>query len=691
MSKLSAQLNSPDMHVIRSCYIFKVIWQSERLLLTLSNATDFAYVNENVTKALAKYTGGDSIELEAFARVRTIDDAIRTASRASNNHTVVNINVYGPAQQYHQIGSILSNRRIYLQRPDWFRPATNYANPHVLDIPGRGHDNISYVEPQDILTSEHDEFQTALSEVYLSLSRDKDLKRLEGDNRLRTTLLPHQEQALDFMTQRESGPIPEAFKLWKPITDDPTSYRHIITGMKLKTRGLAPPETGGGILADEMGMGKTYSILALIMRTTEDSEKWSQDTDTYASLEIPAHKRLCKATLIVVPTPPLLDTWKLEMQQRLKVKLKVLTHHGPNRSRGLASIIDSDVVLTTYQTLVADHDNHSAPLNQFAWFRIVLDEAHFIRRQSTLLHKRVVELDAKNRWCLTGTPIQNHLDDIGALFAFIRSEPFDRMGMFRKYLSAPFTEGESKRAEVRKHLAALIDSVCVRRTKEILNLKEHKEYTRYIELSNSELVQYKQTTQEMDEAIRDLEGKMGYENHFGVFQANLQLRLLCNHGTFQKREHWKRTHGWLERQSLIEDPPVEFPQPVTQTKIALCSLCERSMRLQHQDGTAQYHDENCKHAICSECLGDREGCCPVCGVDTQPVRVGKIVEDGTTAQSEYFNKEGQSSKMDALIEDLCVDLPNNKRYSQSVLISTHLEAKILQHRFLILDNNSRPH
>jgi len=125
--------------------------------------------------------------------------------------------------------------------------------------------------------------------------------------------------------------------------------------------------------------------------------------------------------------------------------LRVLVYHGNKRPTNVEDVTNYDVVLTTHHRLIADHRRKQCPITDVAWFRIVLDEAHVIRQLSTFLHKRMAELDAKFRWCLTGTPIQYRLEDIGALLAFLRILPFDRLGTFRQCVVVPFMEVGSRR------------------------------------------------------------------------------------------------------------------------------------------------------------------------------------------------------------------------------------------------------
>ena len=68
---------------------------------------------------------------------------------------------------------------------------------------------------------------------------------------------------------------------------------------------------------------------------------------------------------------------------------------------------------------------NDSPLHKIKWLRVILDEGHTIRNPQTRLTKAMLDLEASRRWVLTGTPIQNRLDDLWSVVRFLRLEPFD--------------------------------------------------------------------------------------------------------------------------------------------------------------------------------------------------------------------------------------------------------------------------
>jgi SWI/SNF-related matrix-associated actin-dependent regulator of chromatin subfamily A3 len=151
---------------------------------------------------------------------------------------------------------------------------------------------------------------------------------------------------------------------------------------------------------------------------------------------------------------------------------------------------------------------------------------------STKLFQAVSRFSSKFRWCLTGTPIQNCLEDLASLVAFIRVSPLHTLPEFRKHIINPLTKGKDQGSN---RLRILLDSICLRRTKKLLNLPDIMDEDRYIDFSTLERKFYNETQAEMiaEVKLNDSQARNS-KDYFGMFQLQLQLRRLCNHGTFQK-------------------------------------------------------------------------------------------------------------------------------------------------------------
>lgn len=145
----------------------------------------------------------------------------------------------------------------------------------------------------------------------------------------------------------------------------------------------------GGILADEMGLGKTIQTIAFLL-----SEK-------------------SKRTIIVCPTS-LIYNWNDEFH-KFAPSLKILIVHGAQRIEAINSIIDYDVILTTYGTLRLDINYYEDIIFDYC----IIDEGQNIKNASAQNTKVIKEIKAKTRFALTGTPIENNLTELWSIFDFV--------------------------------------------------------------------------------------------------------------------------------------------------------------------------------------------------------------------------------------------------------------------------------
>ncbi|OAD66840.1 hypothetical protein PHYBLDRAFT_137145 [Phycomyces blakesleeanus NRRL 1555(-)] len=225
----------------------------------------------------------------------------------------------------------------------------------------------------------------------------------------------------------------------------------------------------GGILAD-MGLGKTIQTIALIASTMPSCDPHHQN-QTQSHSEVFDKDR--RVTLIITPLA-LIQQWATEIRTKtVPGKMKVMVHHGPNRTKDPMEFLKYDVVVTTYQSTASTSKFSTlrpgcGPLFQIKWHRIVLDEAQQIKNKSTRSATSCSELDAEKRWCLTGTPIQNHVDEIYSLIRFLRIQPLADYQTFKKTISIPILSGQGQIALER--LKAVLMAVMLRRTKEVLIL-----------------------------------------------------------------------------------------------------------------------------------------------------------------------------------------------------------------------------
>ncbi|KAK5662085.1 hypothetical protein OQA88_10199 [Cercophora sp. LCS_1] len=266
-------------------------------------------------------------------------------------------------------------------------------------------------------------------------SKEEELEdgTLEG---ISVKLLPHQVEGVKWMRNRELGPL---------------------------KRGKVPK---GGILADDMGLGKTLQSISLIVSNPmpqKDEKGWKKHFD-----------QVKRATLVVAPLA-LIRQWEAEIKEKIDKDhaLKVYVHHGPQRTKDPKTLAKYDVVITTYQILVSEHGNSSpnpdglqAGCFGVHWFRVILDEAHSIKNRNAKATKACCALRAEYRWCLTGTPMQNNLDELQSLVHFLRIQPYDDLAEWRANIDGPMKSGKGHIAIRRLH--SLLRCFMKRRTKDIL-------------------------------------------------------------------------------------------------------------------------------------------------------------------------------------------------------------------------------
>ncbi|PYH40056.1 putative SNF2 family helicase/ATPase, partial [Aspergillus saccharolyticus JOP 1030-1] len=195
----------------------------------------------------------------------------------------------------------------------------------------------------------------------------------------------------------------------------------------------------GGILAEEMGLGKTVEMISLMCLNRRDLSSESQAPRPDGGL-IPS-----RATLIITP-PAILEQWREEILLHAP-SLRVFYYEGINRHQEMAEqclvnmVADHDVVLTTYNVLAREihysgntpdrnlrhakrFEPGKTPLVQVHWWRVCLDEAQMIESGVSNAAKVARLIPRQMAWAVTGTPIRKDITDLLGLLLFLRYEPF---------------------------------------------------------------------------------------------------------------------------------------------------------------------------------------------------------------------------------------------------------------------------
>lgn len=219
-----------------------------------------------------------------------------------------------------------------------------------------------------------------------------------------------------------------------------------------------PPVVRGGLLCDEMGMGKTLVVTALVVHSIAEQQQWQQSVPANGStpasasaqpwqnrkgsgksprasgnaIKIPTCTR--GGTLIIAPGA-LVAQWKREIAKSLTAdNLAVVTHeHGDvvrcNDSAAalelhVRALTNADIVITSYSTLVAMQKQKSWLLKLFVghseWYRVCLDEMQEVRSQNSIVSKICASIEGERRWMISGTPLFTSIDDLHGELAFLK-------------------------------------------------------------------------------------------------------------------------------------------------------------------------------------------------------------------------------------------------------------------------------
>ncbi len=258
-----------------------------------------------------------------------------------------------------------------------------------------------------------------------------------------------------------------------------------------------------GILADDMGLGKTVQTLAHIL------------TEKRAG-------RLDRPALVIAPTS-LMFNWRHEAEQ-FAPELSVLTLHGPQRKQLFDRIPEHDVVLTTYPLLHRDE----AALSDHDYHLLILDEAQHIKNPRAKASQVVRSLKAHYKLCLSGTPLENHLGELWALFDFLMPGLLGDEKQFRRAFRNPIEkEQDQHRAQL---LAHRIAPFVLRRTKEevVKELPPKTEIVRSIALEGAQRTLYESVRASMHEKVRKAVEKKGFKrSQIEILDALLKLRQIC--------------------------------------------------------------------------------------------------------------------------------------------------------------------
>ena len=244
----------------------------------------------------------------------------------------------------------------------------------------------------------------------------------------------------------------------------------------------------GGILADEMGLGKTIEMLSLMHSHKSEASLQRSDARSSSTTSLP---RLPKdsssvasapCTTLVVAPMSLLAQWESEAAKASKPgTFKTMVYYGSDKVANLQNLCCEanaasapNLIITSYGIVLSefnqvacrggDRGSHGG-LFSLDFFRVILDEAHFIKNRQSKTAKACYEINAQHRWVLTGTPIVNRLEDLFSLVHFLRVEPWSNFSFWKTFITVPFESKDFIRAlDV---VQTVLEPLVMRRTKDM--------------------------------------------------------------------------------------------------------------------------------------------------------------------------------------------------------------------------------
>lgn len=330
-------------------------------------------------------------------------------------------------------------------------------NPSYMPFSNVYDDNMSHLNPYRTNLNDSDGIRNLMESIKITEFKEEGLANTP--NGLCISLLKHQRIGLSWMLKIEEG------------------------------------SNKGGILADDMGLGKTVQAIALILAN-------------------PCKKPDLKTNLIIGPVS-LLHQWQQEIAMKVKNEHKLTTYmfHSNNKVSSFEELSKYDVVLVSYQTLGSEWKKHYAKELEEAkksttlrsrrndykspffttnavFYRIILDEAQFIKNKNTIASKAVASLSSTYRWCLSGTPIQNRIDELYPLIRFLGIKPYNNWTKFNQQIVLSV---KHRNSSANKKIHALLSAILLRRTKDseidgqpILTLPEKHVIEEKVEMDEKE-------------------------------------------------------------------------------------------------------------------------------------------------------------------------------------------------------------
>ncbi|KAK8044974.1 SNF2-related protein [Apiospora rasikravindrae] len=617
--------------------------QEDCAYLSTESGQAVCVVNRRVSHAVVELQKLGGLQYKAFAqaaewRARLKERRTARTGRkdTANIRLKVSVIVLGPGVAADEAARVLAQNQLFLQEPHEQLNVHPYINPQSLHIPellpsagytealsGKLQNGLSDCNAHvsdDLLGPGLVDLVLNIDEFYQHVPGHDYLQEAHIDGRIRTPLLGHQKIAVDFMLRRESGISQLCRSLWTArISDDGLKvFEHVITGAKCRTAQDCP----GGLIADDAGLGKTLTTLAIIVNTLTNAEAFEKQDES--------HK---KATLVVVPSELLLTTWRDEIRRHIYLgAINFEAYHGQGRQK-LGSM--GNATLPCINTTGIES----------SWTKA----AHHIRNPASKQARAANGLRTRVRWCLTGTPIQNKLDDLGSIVKFLKVPYLENPTVFNKYITRVLRQGDIEHGY--DNLKQLLGSICLRRNRSIMSGPGYCTETVRPEFDQAERENYRSLEFRVRHAVMTTErSTRSKQAHHMIMEALLRLRMFCNIGLAAVPS----SAGSGE--STFSLQPDEILAMLQQAGEAMCFYCSADIE---SLGNMNAYDSGiltqCSSLVCSDCVSQYHEefkslptpRCPICNFEHEIAELTpKPNGVGTYTQLNF------PSKVEALLEDV---------------------------------------
>lgn len=549
------------------------------------------------------------------------------------------INLYGRKGDVLKIGRWFGQKNIWFKSPMVSDANIEIHNPHAQkrrEVPGTTPSGITRITST---TRTIEEATEAVSKLFnYQADENNELPETEAPRNIKTPLLKHQKQALTFMLRQEQPRTygteeNENSSLWRKTFDERGRpvFEEVVSGMRVMEE---PTQCLGGLLADVMGLGKTIQALSLVASTASEAAHFEQQRppkDTEQDMILVTQSR---ATLIVAPLSTV-KNWEDQIREHTSAgSMLYYVYHGGGRDKDPMSLYNHDVVITTYGTaaheIIGKHKERNvvSPLQQIRWFRIILDEAHTIRESKNSQAQAMYALQAERRWCLTGTPIQNRLDDLGSLTRFLKLFPYDTIAGFNANIKNKAVSGDPG---FLKRLRVMVDSFTLRRLRDQIDLPPRQDLAVELLFSDDERQLHDFFREKYMVAVKQMTKEGKSKNTGGQYHRVLKgittLRLICAHGKeLLRQEELDQFKGEnadepidldddnIPLLTIDEKAAMEHFSQLAEAGLDFCGQCKRPIEEKGpsspdsdtEDVLADTHAVvlACKDIFCTQCFSD---------------------------------------------------------------------------------------